>query len=404
MTKSLLRKPSSQNLLAQLITDHQLIQEVQSLDATVLKEIIHHIGLEDSSELLSLITSEQLQEVMDQDVWTSTRPGEDHHLDAQRFCLWIEILLEVGTDFAAEKISEMDEELLTSVLSQLVMAMDSDELALMTQTAEGDRYSENKYLEKALESTFNLEIEGYLVMSKATFQWETISNLFLSLQKSHRDLIERILARIRTITLEQIEEQDGLYNLLKESDMLEGDVSDEREQRREKEGFVGPSSAVAFLKLAQQTPLETILESSEQDHISKMYFRGFKPSRVRQTQPLSQELLKILNGHGLHQKAEESLLKLQSSKSSSQLRTYLRDLRTQDEELFKKKILELNFVANVLLSGHGPQNKYLRPVEAMELAIQVCDEALSYVAQQNISIEKSDILKLFKIGWKLRGK
>jgi hypothetical protein len=81
----------------------------------------------------------------------------------------------------------------------------------------------------------------------------------------------------------------------------------------------------------------------------------------------------------------------------------LQHLRHHEEETFKSKILELNFVANVLLSGYGPQKKRMRPVEAMEMAIQVCDEAWVYAQEKNLSIEPGDILRLFKIGWKLRG-
>nr|WP_295903446.1 DUF6178 family protein [uncultured Bdellovibrio sp.] len=397
MTKSIAQRPNSQNLLTQLITNNQLIHDVQSLDASILKRIIHHIGLEDSGELLMLVTSEQLQEVIDQDTWFSPGVGKDERFNATRFCQWLEILLEVGSDFAAEKVSEMDEDLLTLALANLIMAMDSDELAHLTRTAEDDRYSENKYLEKALESTFNMEVEGYLIMSKATFQWDTVSSLLLSLQKDHRNLIERILSRIRFITLEQIDEHDGLYNLLKESQSLEEDVSSEREQRKEQEGYVGPSSAAAFLKLIDQTSLEHLM-SQEADPISTMYFRSFKPGRVRPFTPLSPELAKLLRTHGV--KTEAPVLKIQSSKKlPSTMRSYLYELRENNTELFKRKILELNFLANVLVSGYSPnQKQHLRPVEAMDLAMRVCDEGFGYVKD----LPREDLVKAFKIGWKRR--
>ena len=401
MIKSIARRPNSQSLLTQLISNNALVKDVQNLDSVIVKKIIHHIGLEDSGELLMLLTSEQMQEVMDQDTWMSSRPGEDEHLDAKRFCTWLEVLLEVGSDFAAEKVAEMDEDLLTAVLAQLVMAMDSDELDLMTRSAEDDGYSENKYLEKALESTFNMEIEGYLVMSKATFQWDAISNLLMSLQKDHRDLIDRILSRIQRVTLDQIEEFDGLYNLLKEGDMLEGDVSYEREQRREKEGFVAPSSAAAFLKLIAQTSLEDLLKSEEQDHISKMYFRNYKPSKVRQPSSISPELLKILNVHGVNVTTSKAKL-LGTGKAPSAMKKYFMELNAQDEIIFQQKLSELNFLANILVSGYSGNKKRLRPVEAMDMVFHVCDEGLQYAIQHNIKIDSSEILKLFKVGWKLK--
>jgi hypothetical protein len=401
MVNSVARRPNSQNLLTQLITNNQIIKEVQSLDPVIVRKVIHHVGLEDSAEFLMLITSEQMQEVMDQDTWMSARPGEDEKLDAKRFCTWIEVLLEVGADFAAEKVAEMDEELLTLVLSQLIMAIDSDELALMTRSAEDDRRSQNRYLEKALESTFTQEVEGYDVMSKDSFHWDAVVNILAALGKNHRDLVERILSRISAVTMDQIDEFDGLYNLLKESDMLESDVSGDRQERREQEGFVTPSSASAFLKLILQDSLVSIIESNEQDHISKMYFRRFKPGKVKVQNPLSAELLEILQVHGLDISVPAMKL-LGSTKAPSTTQKYLGILREENETLFQQKLTELNFISNVLLSGFTDRTRALRPVEAMELAIEVCDEGLNYGKINGLELDQSNLIKLFKVGWKIR--
>lgn len=400
MTKSIARKSNSQGLLVQLISNSALVKDIQSLDPVVLKKVIHHVGLEDSGELLMLLTSEQIQEVMDQDTWMSSHAGKDERLDAKRFCRWIEVLLEVGSDFAATKISEMDEDLLTAVLAQVIMALDLDELALMSHSTEDDEMSDGRYLDKALESNFNMEIDEYLVMSKAPFQWDTISNLLIGLQKDHQALVSRLLSRIRYVTLDLIEEFDGLYNLLKEEDLLEDDVSYERQQRREGEGFVAPSSASAFLKLIEQTSLDELLEQTEQDHISKMYFRSYKPRKIHTSTNISPELMKILNTHGVKINRPENKI-LASGQNLSMTKKYLFELRHQNETLFQTKLSELNFLANVVVSGYGKRKENLRPVEAMDLAFQACDKGLQYVTQIRPEINTSDLLRLFKIGWKL---
>lgn len=394
------RKNSSSSLLTQFISNNQLIQEVQSLSPQVAHKIVRHIGLEDASEFLMLLTSEQIQEVLDQDVWKSPRPGVDDQLDAERFCTWLEMLLEISPDFAAEKVSDMDEDLLLTALAEFVFVMDSDELALMTQASENEIHSENKYLEKVLESIFSQEIESYLVMCKAPFQWEPISNLLLSLQKNHSDLLESLLVRLNGITMNQIDEADGLYHLLKESEILKDNVSYERQQKRETEGFVSASSAVAFLKGIQQTPLSKILENSEQDHISKMYFRNFKPARTRPAQALSPELQNLLSTHGV-QAGTSPTLQLQAPESAaSPIRSALAHLRETNRELFEQKILELNFLANVLLAGHSPSQKHLRPVEAMDLALKTCDQGFAYFQKNNLLQQPIDLILFFKIGWK----
>lgn len=399
MNKSLVKKSNSQSLLTQLITQNSLVNSIQNLDSTVVGKIIQHVGLEDSGEFLMLITSEQLQEVMDQDTWSRTKPGADEKLDAPRFCTWLAVLLEVGSDFAAEKISEMDEDILTAVLSKLVMAMETDELAMMTRASENDRFTDNKYLDKILESTFNQEVEGYLVLSKDSNHWEPVSNLLMSLQKNHSDLVERVLSRIRYATLDSIDEHDGLYNLLSENDLLEDDASYEREQRRESEGFVSPANARAFLKLIVQTPLQALLNpSADEDPIAKMYFRRFKPQKVRRASSVSPELMSLLKTYGVTPESAPKLMLQAPQEAEPGIRAYLAELQQNEEELFQRKLMELNFLANILLSGHSQQ---LRPVEAMNLAIEICDEGLKYVRVQKPGLEE-DLLALFKIGWKLR--
>ncbi|WP_415061656.1 DUF6178 family protein [Bdellovibrio sp.] len=403
MAKSLALNSNSQGLLNQLITNNQLVQEIQNLDAGIVRKIVHRIGLEDAGELFMLITSEQLQEVMDQDVWFSAKSGVDEKIDTNRFVTWLEVLLEVGADFAADKISEMDEDLLISVLSELVLAIDDDELALMVQEAEDDKYSKNKYLEKALESVFNLDLAGYVIMSKVSIHWDVISNLLISLQKNHQDILDRILLRLQSFTLEQIDEHDGLYELLTESEKLEGDVSHKRLERREEEGYVASSSAAAFLKLIAQTPLEDLARSDEQDHISKMYFRNLKLGKVKKYKPLSSELLEILKAHGVRVEPPLKTKQLAGPQKKPGIHSYLSGLRDAHEELFQKKLSELNFLANVLITSRANGKKSLRPVEAMEMAIQICDEGLQVSRRLKADVPEIELIKLFKLGWKSRG-
>jgi len=400
MTKLLTQRPSPQTLLTQIISNNQLVTEVQSLDAGTLKKIIRRIGLEDSSELLMLLTSEQLQEVMDLDVWTSPRAGVDEELDPERFCTWLEMLLEIGSDFAADKVAEMDEDLLASVFSSLVMVMNSDELAAMSENIDEDDSFRNRYLEKALESIYSLEIDDSLVMTKSSYQWDTLSNTLIGLQKKHRDLLDRLLRRLELITFDQIDEYDGLSNLLREREFLKEDLRDRREQRREQEGYVSPSAAVSFLKLIEQSSLQDLLQASEADPVSKMYFRNFKPQKIRPAAPLSDELSQLLKTSGV--RTESSPLQLNApSGSVSETRASLASLREKDPELFSQKILELNFLANVLVSGYAPQGKRrLRPVEALEFVLKTCDHGRRVAVKAQQPIHPENLIKAFQAGWK----
>ena len=50
---------------------------------------------------------QQLSHVFDLDLWRPARPGLDEQFDAERFGVWIEVLVEAGADLAAEKLSQM---------------------------------------------------------------------------------------------------------------------------------------------------------------------------------------------------------------------------------------------------------------------------------------------------------
>jgi len=60
-----------------------------------------------------LATTEQLAEIFDEDLWMNNRPGEDEAFDADRFGLWLEIMLEMGEDIVAKKLIELDENFVT---------------------------------------------------------------------------------------------------------------------------------------------------------------------------------------------------------------------------------------------------------------------------------------------------
>lgn len=393
------RKSNSQQLLMQLISDDKFIREIQSLEPQIVRRIIKHVGLEDASELLPLLSSEQLQEVMDQDTWLRTMPGEEDKFDAKRFSTWLAMLLESGPEFAADRVYEMDEELFTLALSEIIIALDVDEMNILGIKASNESETEFKYLDKVLESTFTMEIEGYMVMSKDSFHWDTIVDLLTALAKKHPDLVERTLLRVSRITLELIDEADGLINLLRDSEMLELDVTYDRQERRENEGYVGPSAAKAFLKLVENTSEEGLLQETEQDHLTKMYFRGLKVGKIVQRSPLSSEMLLLLESHGIKINDNLSQTKrLTSDKRISMVQLHLQELQTSDPELFKKKLSDLNYLANVLVSGYNSENKmkrFLRPLEAMELALEFCDLGFD---------RSTDLIKAFKLGWKTKQK
>ncbi|KHD89607.1 MAG: hypothetical protein OM95_02450 [Bdellovibrio sp. ArHS] len=400
MTKSLTLKADSQSLLTQLIANADLVRDIQNLDSGVVKKIIQQIGLEDAGEFLMLVSSEQLHDAMEQDIWLSPKQGADEQLNSERFLTWLEILLEIGASFAVEKIAEMDEDLLCAVLAEKILAIENDELALMAQEADEDEHSKNRYLEKALESVHNMDLGEYVIMAKSAQHWDTISHLLIAMQKEHQDILDRLLSRLQRISLEEIDDSDGLYELLSEGEVITGDVTAKRSERREEQGFVTASTSTAFLKMIEQSTLAELQSEKEQDHITKMYFRNLKPGKPQGVKTISPNLLQILKMHSLHAETSSTPLQLSSAKERSAIRNYLTELRTSNQELFQKKLGELNYLANILMTGYQHRKEPLRPIEAMDLAISVCDRGFQVAQSMQDDINEGELVKLFKIGWK----
>ncbi len=276
MTSAMARfaQPRPRQLLARILEDPGLVATVQGLEPRVLGRLIEHVGLADSGELVSLATTEQLERIFDEDLWRSDGPGKDETFDAARFAVWLEVMLEAGEDFTAQKLAELPEDLVTLALYRHILVIQIDELAIEME----GRGEDNDLTEKALDSCLYHECDQYRVISKRHEGWDAIVSVLIALDRNHHDLLQRILERCCYLSSEYIEENGGLYDVLTSEEMLESDLAAEREAQRAREGFVAPSAAASFLGLARATDLHEIVESREADPITRAYFRALEPA------------------------------------------------------------------------------------------------------------------------------
>ena len=93
------RDPRS--LLDRILDVPQLAHVVPRLQPEVLHRLIQSCGLEDCGELVALATPGQLARVFDLDLWHPGQPGLDEQFDADRFGVWLEVLMESGAAVAA---------------------------------------------------------------------------------------------------------------------------------------------------------------------------------------------------------------------------------------------------------------------------------------------------------------
>ncbi|WP_437312743.1 DUF6178 family protein [Sorangium sp. So ce385] len=434
MTNAFAKSTRPRHLVAKLLEQPDLVRLVQGLEAPVLTRLIHHIGLEDAGEIVALATTEQLKGIFDEDLWRSERPGKDEAFDADRFALWIEVMLEAGEAFAARKIAELDEDFVTMALSKHVLVIDIDGLSV--QMSSSERSDDDDLVDKALESCLYQEFEEFRIIAKDHRSWDPILQVLVELDREHHALLRALLERCCAISTEVIEESGGLYDVLTSEEMLESDVAAEREDRREQEGFVAPSAAVSFLNLARVTPLDEILGARTYDAVTRAHFRAAaakaRPPAAAPRRPASgverggekgapaaedlQSFLEVLREAEIVPPAAEARLLTGGARREGEellFTSAIREVMARDAELYGKRLLELSYLVNVLISGCSHDGRAFRPFEAAEAVLCTCSLGLERLLGERAGRKKPgsdelastmtehDAVKMFMAGWNL---
>jgi len=225
---SLQRVQDDRPLLARLLDAPNLELVVGQLPAATLHSLIQHSGLEECAALVAHATPEQLQYVLDLDVWRSNRPTADEHLDADRFVAWIEVLMDAGSEAFARQLEKFDGDLLVAGFAQHLRVFD---LATQPRVADG---------------ALSLDIGGYVIVAKRTMAWSTIVDALLTLHADADRLFHRVMRGCVRLS-DSDPEIDGLDDLLTVREQAMFDLAVDRDERRETLGFVPPAQARAFL-------------------------------------------------------------------------------------------------------------------------------------------------------------
>ncbi|WP_437624458.1 DUF6178 family protein [Sorangium sp. So ce1151] len=435
MTTTLARSTHPRHLVARLLEQPGLVHLVQGLEAPVLTRLIRHIGLEDAGEIVALATTEQLKGIFDEDLWRSERPGKDETFDADRFALWLEVMLEAGEAFAAQKIAELDEDFVTMALYKHVLVIDVDRLGVQMTSWERlsslQRGDDPDLIERALDNCAYHEFEEFRVIAMNQQSWDAILLVLVELDKEHHALLRALLERCCAMSTVYIEQYGGLYDVLTSEEMVESDAAAEREDRREQGGFVAPSAAVSFLNLARVTPLEELLQARTYDAVTRAHFRAV-PAEPRAAAAATRRLatpdgktaasaesvrsfLEVLREADILPPAAEPALLTAGAKHEDELlfTSAIREVMARDAELYAKRLMELSYLVNVLISGCSHEGRAFRPFEAVEAAICTCNLGFERLLGERAGRKKPsldelasvltehDAVKMFMAGWSL---
>jgi hypothetical protein len=386
--------PTAGELLNHLLESPKLLEAVRELPGPILGKLINSVGLEDAAELVALATTPQLESVFDEDLWQVEPGGWEEHFDPARFALWLHAFAEAGEAAVIRRLVELPLDFVILAVQRLILVVDIDSLALEMSNSGEDL----DMLEKALDSCVYEEWEEFRLISREDSVWDVLNQALFSLDRDHHALLRQILERCAAMSSEWIEDNGGLYEVLTSDGMLESDVRAERDDRRARKGFVSPADARAFLELAGREKGAP----TKRDPITSAYFRNLartpdeaaSPRKIRSDSatPDVAGLLKLL-GESRSVEAMRPSRRLAAQRqrfgenvsesrqlgipaTPRRLDSTLAYLRDADPACYRTRIEEIAYLANVLMAAPQNYRERLRPVEALESALQTTDRGL----------------------------
>jgi hypothetical protein len=340
-----------------------------------------------------LATPEQLTRIFDLDLWRPTQPGEDEQFDADRFGVWLEVLAEAGVDRAAHKLSEMDADLVIAGLAQHARVLDSS-VVTPYRTTDGVEMTSIGEPGPGLEC----EIGGYRLVAKRNDSWDAIVSILIALDSEHPDYFHRVMRGCRSLSNSGFE-LDELHDLLDEKDQSMFDVSLDREQRRDEQGYVAPAQARAFLEMSR---------SSQAGHVYPTLPKAPQGNERIELVPSEDHeqgtaaFVDVLLEAGIIEQRPRALLRgSQDNTAFRNIRTRMQFALDRDRDAYTRRYEELTFIANTLVSGCSLQGRPFTAKEAWEAAVAVCNLGLENgETLPDDFLVDHDLLAVFRVGWR----
>ena len=391
----------SETLLQRLLNAPDLTKIVPLLQPEVLHRVIQTCGLEDCAEVVALATPGQLARILDIDIWRVRTPGTDEQFDADRFGLWIALLMEAGTNVAAEKILGLDIELVIAGLVQHAAAFDRAAVSSYT-TLDGDDMPG-----RAMTRGPVSEVGGYVLETRRTSSaWGSIVELLAFLDTEHPAYFHRLMRRwVRLSDDPRVE--DGCDDLLDDDEQGMFDLAADREERRERQGYVTPEQAHALVKGGRDLRLGA--DRPAPSVIARAYFRTIESTLTTEADarhepvqalidsspaaPSTLEpsgVVEVLRDAGVLGPQPRALLGAADQQSSrlSWIEVHVASHPASADELA--------YLANAIVAGFSIQGRTFTPQEAGDDAVAICNLGLENWPPH---WSDPDLVTAFQVGW-----
>lgn len=391
-------------LLERILNTPGLEHVVPRLHPDLLHRLIQTCGLEDCSEIVALATPQQLQQVFDLDLWRAARAGEDEGFDASRFGVWIEVLLESGATGAAHKLAQIDVDVVIAGLAQHALVRDRGAVSIY-ETTDGELVEPHRALDDGLVA----DVGGYQLVARCDDSWDAIVEVLMSLEAERPDYFHRAMQGCRRLSSSGYE-IDGLVDLLTERDQDMFDLSVDREERREKQGFVMPAQARAFLQMSRELQPGC---DARANPISRAYFQAIDRAAMENAEDASSStsfltaaaeasVFEALLDAGVLAQPPRALISGSDSTLSTleHVRTRLEFARDNDHAAYLARTEELAYLANTLVAGCSIQGRPFMTQEASDAAIAICNLGLENLRAVPLSfLVDHDLVSVFHVGW-----
>jgi uncharacterized protein DUF6178 len=411
-------------LLDRILNTPSLEHVVPQLRPDLLHRVIQTCGLEDCGELVALATPEQLARVFDLDLWRAAKAGMDEQFDADRFGVWLEVLAESGAAVAAQKLAGMDVGLVVTGLAQHMLVYDR---AAVTpyETLDGERVE----VGRADDNRLTFDLDGYVLVAKGADSWEAIVEVLMSLGEEHPAYFHQVMHGCRALS-NSGREVDGLDDLIPEGNQVMFDLSVDREQRREKQGYVTPAQARAFLQMSREIRLGSDAKPPV-NPLARAYFRDLSErtraevysepglltagskaqSAPEDTAEAVAAVYDVLLEAGVLPQAPRALLGGSEGHTPrlGLIQAYMQFVLDLDEEAYSTRSEELAYLANALMAGCSLQGRPFTPQEASDVVAAVCNLGLenwpphwllaNATAPPASFLVDHDLVSVFQVGW-----
>ena len=362
----------------------------------------------------------QLARVFHLDLWRARRPGEDERFDPDRFGTWLEVLVDLGSDVAADKLAGMDVDLVAAGLAQHIRVFD---VGVVTPFMTTD--GEQSVSVRPIGDGLVCDVHGYRLVARQTEVWDTIVAVLTALGLEHRQVFGRVMSACCRMS-NSAPEIDGLHDVLGKREQAMFDVDVDREEHQEADGYVAPAQARAFLDLARRRALrDDHGVTPTADPIASAYFRSSDSPARRDTraerallrvEPAAMEgtgrtadgvdaLVELLHDAGIVERQVPRAL-LDEPRNHSRLaliHAQMAVARDNDPDAHSRRTTELAYLANTLIAGCAIQGRRFTAREASDAAVAVCNLGLeNWPGAPGLTpdlLVTQDLVRVFQVGW-----